>query len=102
MVLFSSLVYGAVIPAEAKSSRSATVMVSCTILPSLELSSKTPAKDHPSLYSVPAQSLRNELGIVSQNNQIHVNTNLGNQYRIIETVLKNNGQNVKLYSVTAL
>lgn len=76
----------AVSPAFANS-RSATVRVSCTILPILELSSVAP---------------QNSLTMTSQAEQIRVNTNLKNLYRVNEKTLKKSGNNVTLYSVTAL
>ena len=89
-------------------SKSATIQVSCTILPSIEMSSSPasqalvttafPGTTEPLVASMP----RPELGITGQNNQIYVNTNLGKNYRVAETMLKNSGNSVKLYSVTAL
>ena len=92
------------IPASAQS-RSATVMVSVTILPSIELSSAKGSEHpiNPSITRRPAVSNpRSLLAITGQKDLIKVSTNLGNQYRIVETLLKIGNNHTKLYSVTAL
>ena len=92
------------VPASAQS-RSATVMVSVTILPSIELSSLR-SSDHPTYPSMTGKPAagkpRSLLAITKQKDLVKVNTNLGNQYRIVETLLKNGKIHTKLYSVTAL
>ena len=86
-------------------SKSATIRVSCTILPALQLSS-SPAAQGLAGSSFPNQPAagapRSELAIAAQDSHVYVNTNLGNQYRVNETVIKNNQTSLKLYSVTAL
>ncbi len=85
-------------------SRSVSVRISCTILPSLQVSS-------PSQSQLTAKSLlrneagntrRPELGVASSGDQIIVGGSLGNQYRIQEKFLKIKEDNIKLYSITAL
>ena len=70
-------------------SRSATVRVSCTILPMIEV-------------STPDLTPRAELGIVSDNGLISVRTNLGKNYSLAEVSRKTSEGLLKLYSVTAL
>ena len=86
-------------------SKSATIRVSCTILPALQLSS-SPAPQGlagPSFSNRPAAGdPRSEFAMAAQDSHVYVNTNLGNQYRVNETVMKNNQNSLKLYSVTAL
>ena len=92
------------LPAGAQS-RSATVMVSVTILPSIELSSSKGSKHpiNPAITGKPAvKKPRSLLAITGQKDLIKVNSNLGNQYRIAETLLKNGKIHTRLYSVTAL
>ena len=73
-------------------SKTATIRISCTILPSLELS--TSAKQD---LAIPT-----ELALMSNNSQVYVHSNLGNDYRMVESLFTNAGKPVKLYSVTAL
>ena len=86
-------------------SKTATIQVSCTILPSIQMSSSPSSQSFSSVSSsgyleepaLPAP--RPELALSHDNELIHVNTNLGNNYSVAETLLANGG---KLYSVTAL
>ena len=86
-------------------SRSATIRVSCTILPALQVSSSPASQNFGSPW-LPTQSTavapRSELTFAAQNNQIYVSSNLDGHYRVNQTLLRNDLTATKLYSVTAL
>ena len=95
-------------PVWAASRSSASILVSCTILPALEIStapvqeSAAPSNDWLQA-PLPAPTARNELAIASQNRRVVVNTNLGNQYNFTQQTIKNPAGGIaRLYSVTAL
>ena len=88
-------------------SRSATIRVSCTILPALELSSAFPLQGivKPSSDASGASSSREDrslLALASQNQEILVSTNLGDNYRLSRVLSKVGSNSVRLYSLTAL
>ena len=85
-------------------SKTATIRVSCTILPALELST-APFAQGATLsdkFQEPASAPRSELAIASLDRQVVVNTNLGDQYRLSEEWVKIGNTGIRLYSVTAL
>ena len=84
-------------------SKSATVQVSCTILPIIEITrAETPFQSPVAAHPGPIPTPRNELGIVSRDGLISVKTNLGKNYTMSETLEKTGKGLLKLYSVTAL
>ncbi len=84
-------------------SRSATIRVSCTILPAIQLSSFSSVQPIAGAQSSSQPSAtKNQLEMMTINNQIQVATNLGKQYSVSEQFLKTSQSNIKLYSVTAL
>ena len=86
-------------------SRTATIRVSCTILPALELSTAGSAQGavlSSDAFQASSPTPRSELAIASLDQQVVVNTNLGDQYRLSEELVKNGNAGIKLYSVTAL
>jgi hypothetical protein len=98
-VLLGAAFWLAAVSTASADTRSATVRVSCTILPMLEISSpKTVALPENTLSPSP----RPELGLSSAENGVQINTNLGNRYFLTEN-LENSPQGLlKLYSVTML
>ena len=76
-------------------SRSATVRVSCTIMPVLEITlptAKSPAPTAP----------RPEIELQSTGSSVSVNTNLGKDYQLAESLTRTDNALIHLYSVTAL
>ena len=104
--LICSLVLGllfiSAIPASA-ASKSATIKVSCTVLPLIQISSMpSPQSFSPETDAQPGQPPeRQELALTGLDSGIYVQTNLGNNYSMIETLLKEPTP-IKLYSITAL
>lgn len=102
MVLVLIATLFATAPAWAES-KSATVQVSCTILPIIEITrSMTPFQSPVATHPGPIPTPRNELVIVSQEGLVSVKTNLGKNYSMSETLEKTGKGLLKLYSVTAL
>ena len=83
-------------------SRSATVRVSCTILPMLEISMPKTASQTTSPWALPKASLRDELELKTNGSLVNVGTNLGKDYCVSEILLNKPEGRLKLYSVTAL
>ncbi len=83
--------------------RSATIHVSCTILPILEISSaKAIGADSPSSTSKLPEAPSASLEMNSNGLWVDVRTNLGEDYQITEAYQKTPAGNSKLYSATAL
>ena len=84
-------------------SRSATVRVSCTILPMLEISVPKPA-DHAlaSWDSAANTTDRAGLELKTSGGFVSVGTNLGKAYDVAEAFFNRPEGRMKLYSVTAL
>jgi len=83
--------------------RSATVRVSCTIVPMIEMTAPNTSFQSttaavPEFRSTP----RTELGLVSQKGLVSVKTNLGKNYSMIETLEKSDQGLLRLYSITAI
>ena len=100
------LISAGAVPASA-ASKSATVQVSCTILPAIQLSSTSSLKTlktGSTVYIPMASPTKNPntLSLDTKKPLIYVNTNLGKKYSIIQTLLKYHGQMIRVYSVTAL
>ena len=84
-------------------SRSATVRVSCTILPMIEVSTLAASSQIMTPFvSAPIATHRNELGLASDGSLISVKTNLGKNYQMVQSFQKTAEGNIRLYSVTAL
>lgn len=77
-------------------SRTATVRVSCTIMPVLEV---TLPVIHTALTNMPARS---EIELKSEGPSVNVNTNLGKDYQLAESFTRTENSLLHLYSVTAL
>ena len=80
---------GAVSPNAEAISKSATIHVSCTILPLIEVGS----------IAAPERTL---LGFQSDKQGVHVGTNLGSNYKINESFRHEGAVSIKTISVTAL
>ena len=78
--------------------RTASVRVSCTIVPMIELSSS------PQWFNTALQAKENNsLGLSSKGQEVRVNTNLGKKYGMARSSAKAaDGTLIKTYSVTAL
>ena len=85
-------------------SRSATVRVSCTILPMLEISvPKTADQSSLTPWTSTAKTTDNAgLELKTSGGFVSVGTNLGNAYDVTEAFLNRPEGGIKLYSVTAL
>ena len=88
-------------------SRSATVRVSCTILPMIQISTLTAQNQFSGLTAAPSAvespvTHRDELGLASDGSLISIKTNLGSNYHMVQSFQKTAEGNIKLYSVTAL
>ena len=86
-------------------------MVSCTILPTIEMSSSkvsrpvattSVAAGSSSQNPILLTDTRNLLSMIGNNGEIFVKTNLGRQFRIVQTLVKKDNTLTRLYSVTAL
>lgn len=94
------------LPAQA-ASRSATVRVSCTILPVMEVSTpaalqalQNSAFSQTPVFRAPERTL---LGLESNGAPVKINTNLGRGgYQVGETLRTADGHQTRLFSVTAL
>ena len=84
-------------------SRSATVRVSCTILPMLEISTpKTTDQALTSWASTAKTTDKDGLELKTSDRFVSVGTNLGNAYDVAEAFFNRPEGRMKLYSVTAL
>ena len=102
-ILMLGSVYGSPVWAD---TRTATIHVSCTIVPMIEMSSFSssaiPAAGHSSSEQTAAVPERTLLGLTSAGAKVQVNTNLGKNFGVSESVRVANGSSTKIYSVTAL
>ena len=90
-------------------SRSASVRVSCTILPVLEISIPTakfaaidPGPQLTTAVAKPQNTSRTAIELKSSGSLVNVNTNLGKAYQLTESLAKNDNNRTHLYSVTAI
>lgn len=83
------------VPSAYADSRSATVRISCTIMPVLEITLPT-AKNSAPIASRP------EIELQLTGPSVNVNTNLGKDYQLAENLTKTENALIRLYSVTAL
>lgn len=79
-------------------SRSASIKVSCTILPMLEMSLPTPVAAPMTVAQKPEAGIE----LKSEGSLIHINTNLGKDYQLMESWVKYDNNRTRLYSIIAL
>lgn len=81
-------------------SRSASVKISCTILPVLEMS--TPTFNSSTRNNLASSGPKDKIELKLTDSMVSVNTNLGNNYQLTESLAKGESIPIHYYSVTAL
>lgn len=107
-LILTGFVVGLLAPLSAEAaSKSATIRVSCTVVPIIQISSLSLARPagsnaSNSSFGQTAAPQRTELGMVSQDTSVSVKTNLGKNFQMGESFVKRAGIGTRLVSVTAL